>query len=100
MTSVAARIAIAAIRPPLLTLRSATVAAVLTAVGLPDLVARTPEEYIDIAARLVADRPRLMELRTTLRGRMERSPVMDAATFTRHLEGLYRAMWREWVGAV
>jgi protein O-GlcNAc transferase len=33
-------------------------------------------------------------LRRTLRARMERSPLMDAARFTRDLENAYREMWR------
>ena len=69
---------------------------VLTAIDLPDLVARSPDQYIDLAARLAEDPPRLRELRSTLRHRMEQSPVMDAGTFTRHLESLYRQMWRDW----
>jgi protein O-GlcNAc transferase len=68
----------------------------LTNLHLPELIAHTPEQFIQIATDLAADRPRLTELRTTLRQRMERSPLMDTDRFTRGLEAAYRAMWRTW----
>jgi predicted O-linked N-acetylglucosamine transferase (SPINDLY family) len=45
------------------------VASVLTQVGLPDLVARSPDEYIAKATRLAGDRDRLLDLRSHLRDR-------------------------------
>ena len=68
----------------------------LTNLGLTELIARTPEHYVQIAADLAADRPRLAELRTDLRRRMRSSPLMDGARFSRGVEEAYRAMWRRW----
>jgi predicted O-linked N-acetylglucosamine transferase (SPINDLY family) len=65
-------------------------------VGLPELVAQTPEQYVQIAADLAGDLPRLAELRRTLRGRMGQSPLMDAAGFAQGVEAAYRQMWRNW----
>jgi len=45
---------------------------------------------------LAGDLPRLAELRSTLRQRMENSPLMDADRFARNVESAYRAMWRQW----
>jgi predicted O-linked N-acetylglucosamine transferase (SPINDLY family) len=42
--------------------------------------------------------PRLAEWRSTLRERMETSPLMDAPRFARQIESAYRGMWREWCG--
>jgi len=68
----------------------------LTNLGLTELVAQTPREYVDIAAGLAADLPKLAELRRTLRSRMERSPLMDAGRFARNIEAAYREMWGRW----
>ena len=70
----------------------------LSNVGLPELVAQTPEEYMDIAVSLAGDLPRLAELRKTLRERMKNSPLMDAQRFARNVEAAYRDMWRKWCG--
>lgn len=64
--------------------------------GLPELVARDWNEYIDIAANLAADRPRLRTLRSTLRARLEQSKVMDASAFASAMTSAYRVMWTAW----
>lgn len=68
----------------------------LSAVGLEELVAQTPQDYVAIAMRLSVDLPRLNRLRVTMRERMRSSPLMDAAGFARSLDGIYRNMWRTW----
>jgi protein O-GlcNAc transferase len=65
--------------------------------GLKELAAPTPQEYVNIAVKLAGDLPRLQELRSTLRGRMEASPLMDAPSFARNVEAAYRVMWRRWL---
>ena len=69
---------------------------ILSNVGLPELVANTPEEYVHLAIRLANDLPRLKDLRSTLRQRMQASPLMDAPRFARNVEAAYRQMWRNW----
>jgi len=64
--------------------------------GLPELVAWTPNEFIQAATGLATNLPRLIELRSTLRERMQASPLMDAGAFTRDIEVAYRAMWDKW----
>lgn len=58
----------------------------LNSVGLSDLVAETPDEYVARAVRLARNSVRLGELRETLRLMMARSPLMDYARFARGLE--------------
>jgi protein O-GlcNAc transferase len=64
--------------------------------GLEELAAETPEQFVAIATQLAGDLPRLQELRGTLRQRMSRSPLTDAPRFARNMEQAYRQMWRRW----
>jgi predicted O-linked N-acetylglucosamine transferase (SPINDLY family) len=68
----------------------------LSNVGLPELVAQDGPQYVQIAAALARDLPRLSQLRATLRDRMQQSPLMDAPRFARNVEAAYRDMWRRW----
>jgi predicted O-linked N-acetylglucosamine transferase (SPINDLY family) len=68
----------------------------LTNLGLTELIAQTPQQYVRLAAALAGDLPRLAELRRTLRARMQASPLMDAPRFARNIEAAYRQMWRNW----
>jgi len=61
-------------------------ASVLNALALGELVAETPERFVDIAAQLAQDFDRLRALRSTLRERMRASAMMNAAQFTADLE--------------
>ena len=64
--------------------------------GLPELIATSPKQYVHIVAELAGDLPRLCDLRATLRERMRASPLMDAPRFARNLETAYRNIWRRW----
>ena len=59
---------------------------------LPGLAAFDDDSFVAIAVDLAGDLPRLAELRTGLRSRMEASPLMDAPRFARDLEAAYRKM--------
>jgi protein O-GlcNAc transferase len=69
-----------------------------TNLGLPELVAKTQDQYISIASGLASDIPRLAQLRAELRGRMAQSPMGDGSRFSRGLEAAYRQMWASWCG--
>jgi hypothetical protein len=60
---------------------------------LPELIAYTKAEYVNIAIKLANDLESLQRLRAGLRERMQASPLMDAPTFTGHLESIYRQLW-------
>jgi protein O-GlcNAc transferase len=68
----------------------------LSNAGLADLVASSVADYVEIAAALARDLPRLASLRATLRDRLQRSPLMDTARFARAVEAAYRTMWHQW----
>jgi len=86
---------------PVVTLRGQTAisrggASILTNIGIPELIAESPEQYVQIATNLAADLPRLTHLRGNLRGKMRTSPLMDAPRFARDMEAAYRKMWQGW----
>jgi len=86
---------------PVVTLVGATVAGraglcQAANLGLTELIAHHPEQYITIASALAGDLPHLAELRSSLGARMMASPICDAIGWTRGIEAAYRRMWREW----
>lgn len=68
----------------------------LNAVGLNELVATTPEEYVETAARLASDSDRLAQLRPEMRSRMLASPLMDKAALAQAMDDAFRQMWKEY----
>jgi protein O-GlcNAc transferase len=86
---------------PVVTLSGATAVgrggrSILSNIGLPELIANSPAQYVQIAADLAANPARLTELRQTMRDRMKSSPLMNAAQFVREIESAYRQMWQQW----
>jgi predicted O-linked N-acetylglucosamine transferase (SPINDLY family) len=71
----------------------------LANLGLTELVAPTPQAYVEIAGSLARDRARAAGLRRTLRQRFAASPLADYEKFTRALELAYRRMWQRRVSA-
>ncbi|MSR33199.1 MAG: tetratricopeptide repeat protein [Phycisphaerales bacterium] len=67
--------------------------------GLPELIARDGDDYVQIAARLAGDLEKLAAMRADLRERMMRSPLTNVARFTRYLEAAYQDMWRNHVNS-
>jgi predicted O-linked N-acetylglucosamine transferase (SPINDLY family) len=72
----------------------------LANVGLEHLVARTAEQYVELAAALIRDTAGLAASRSQLRERIESSPVMDARQFVGNLEAEFRRVWRDWCARV
>jgi len=77
---------------------SRSAASLMTTVGRPDLVARTPQEFVAIATRLAWAGEWSTASRAGLRASMLASPLMDEPGFTADLEDLYRNAWRDWCG--
>ncbi len=74
------------------TFASRAAASQLHALGLPELVARTADEYEALALALATDRERLAAVRARLDSRRRESPFFDAGLFARHLEAAFAAM--------
>jgi predicted O-linked N-acetylglucosamine transferase (SPINDLY family) len=71
-------------------------ATLLRSAGLDDLVAHSAAEYVDIAVALAGDAARRHSLRAGLRARLQASPLLDHAGFTRQLEAHCRRAWGAW----
>ncbi len=67
---------------------------ILSTLGLSQLAASTPEQYVEIAVTLATDLPQLEELREGLRHRFERSPLRDEKRFAENFEELLHLAWR------
>lgn len=65
-------------------------------VGLAELAAEAPEEYVKKAVELAASTARLPELRQGLRSRLQASPIMNIPQFAADLEKIFRAIWIDW----
>ncbi len=82
---------------PTISLRGKThagrmVASVLTHAGLPDWIADTPEQYVQLAAKWASNPLALAAVRAGLREKVRRSALCDAVGFTRRLEDAFRKM--------
>jgi predicted O-linked N-acetylglucosamine transferase (SPINDLY family) len=65
--------------------------------NLTEMIAKNSDEYVDIAAALANDLPRLAALRAGLRQRMATSPLTNVPRFTRFLETAYQDMWSRYI---
>jgi predicted O-linked N-acetylglucosamine transferase (SPINDLY family) len=68
----------------------------LSRVGLSEMIATTPEEFINRASGLAAHIGELSLLRRKLRGIVMNSALCNATAVTRCLEAAYREMWKKW----
>lgn len=78
---------------------SRTGASILGHAGLAELVAATPEGYVEKAVALARDGERLAALRSGMRSRLRSSALLDTQGFTRSLEQAYRGLWRRACGS-
>jgi predicted O-linked N-acetylglucosamine transferase (SPINDLY family) len=69
-------------------------ASLLTAIGLPDLIVRSPAEYRDLALRLANDPAALAAIRARVVANQLTTSLFDSQQFVRHLEAGYEAIWR------
>jgi predicted O-linked N-acetylglucosamine transferase (SPINDLY family) len=75
------------------TFASRVAGSLLTAVGMPELIAGSLEEYEALALRLARNPAELAELREALSRNRASTPLFDTPAFARHLEAAYRQMW-------
>ncbi len=71
----------------------------LTAVGRPEWIAATPDDYVRLATGLARDPARLAAERAGLRTALQRSPLLDHAGQAARFGAALRACWAAWCGA-
>jgi len=74
-------------------------ASMLHALDLDGLIAGNGEEYVRIAVETAQDAHAWRLRRGDIRARLENSALCAPARWARHLERLYRAMWRRYCSA-
>lgn len=72
-------------------------ASLLQAVGLPELITDSLDEYEQRAVRLATDPEQLTALRTKLADSRLYAPLFDTERFARHLESAFEMMWQRHV---
>jgi predicted O-linked N-acetylglucosamine transferase (SPINDLY family) len=71
-------------------------ASLLNAVGLPELVTTSLDEYEALALQLASDASLLQSIRAKLAQNRLRSPLFDTDRFRRHIETAYLTAWEIW----
>lgn len=69
---------------------------ILTALGLPELVAESHETYFDIATRLGLQIGELDKLRRELPERIKSTAASNPASYGQAVDAAYRAMWKRY----
>jgi protein O-GlcNAc transferase len=76
---------------------SRATAAIVGALGHPEWIAQSEQEYIDNVVTLARDVEQRKELRSAQRERMTVSPLCDAKGLSRSLEDAYAEMFERWL---
>lgn len=71
-------------------------ASVLDTIGLKEYIARTRNEYIEIATRLASQPETLSRLGAQLRNRVIQSQICNGKAFTKRVEHAFRDIWSHW----
>jgi protein O-GlcNAc transferase len=71
-------------------------ASILSNLGLTELIASTPEQYLALAGSWATALTRLTALRAELRPRMLASPLLDGRQYAADVGVAFRTMWTDW----
>lgn len=73
--------------------QSRVAGSLLRAIGLPELITESLEQYVRVAAELANDSNRLTAIRAKLATNKATFPLFDTERYCRHLEVAYQEMW-------
>ena len=71
-------------------------ASLLRAVGLPELVTTSLEDYEALALKLAREPSFLAAIKAKLACNRDTYPLFDTARYTRHIEAAYTTMWERY----
>jgi len=72
-------------------------ASLLHAVGLPELVTQSLDDYVALALKLAREPATWQEFKDKLIANRATAPLFDTECFTRDLEAQYQIMWRDYL---
>jgi predicted O-linked N-acetylglucosamine transferase (SPINDLY family) len=78
------------------TFASRVAASLLNAVGLPELITTTEEEYEELAVELATDKKKLTSLKLKLVKNLVTSALFDQKSTTKHIEAAYTEMYERY----
>src|SRR5262249_16804386 len=71
-------------------------ASLLHAIGLPELITHSREDYEALAIELALNREKLLKIKEELTKNRLTTSLFDTALFTKHLEAAYEAMYHRY----
>ena len=71
----------------------------LTAAGLTELIAESPDDFVTLCRELAADRPRLAQYRSTLRDQLLASSLCNQPAFAANFAAALRSCWQTYVSS-
>ena len=71
-------------------------ASLLKAIGLPELIAETPQDYEALAVELASHPAKLADIKRKLANNRLTTPLFDTRLFTKHIEAAYTAMYERY----
>jgi predicted O-linked N-acetylglucosamine transferase (SPINDLY family) len=71
-------------------------ASLLNAIGLPELITHSLEEYESLALELARNPQRLAAIKSRLSANRDTYPLFDTDRFRRHIEAAYTTMWERY----
>jgi len=75
---------------------SRVAASLLNAIGLPELITNTPEEYEALAIELAINPKKLAEIKLKLANNRLTTPLFDTPLFAKNLESAYTKMYKRY----
>jgi predicted O-linked N-acetylglucosamine transferase (SPINDLY family) len=71
-------------------------ASLLNAIGLPEMITASPQQYEDLAVELATDPKRLAGIRQKLSESRYTTRLFDTRSFVRHLEAAFTTIWERY----